>query len=562
MTWENDVGHRETISDLPYPTAPPRVWSLASLGLPAVVLSLASFGATIAVFCLVQASRPLRALFRLPWPVGVSALAAMVVGGIVVWGCRHRPGRRLPRYWAVGLTAGMGLLVLYSLVDPVAEGAPWCHAAALGGFAGALVLVPRLVRVGPDRRWVEAVAPVSLAGTLLVLSPVLGFARWSYLREIHRLDETMAVARSLGSELATSIPRAHTDSDTELEALDRRLNALSQLSFKGRSDPRNLWQTAVILGREDELGQGLARFARDVVDGLDPRTAPRVSSLDEAAVRWDPEAKKWISGSGFVRLSDRVGTYYARLGSLFTALDPRRIEGTSPSLESYRERYRRERARLRGHLRATQEEWADQWAVARVPGVSRLVDPVQPSLARLLQLPLVTNELDTLAPADLPKLLALDVEQARDLAAEVPGCHVRRYREEDSAYERVDCESYAPATEGTLGAELRVEMRLVFVKPGGLDVHQDQRPTEVFFLFPVPEDQSEIAYLDEVAKSVADAVAARWDGGLRLLDRSGSALDGFALEGAAQPVVVYRPRLVPFLQGRKAVVVRAERSRA
>ena len=254
--------------------------------------------------------------------------------------------------------------------------------------------------------------------------------------------------------------------------------------------------------------------------------------------------------------------YYARLGGLFAILDPRRIEGTSSSLESYRERYGRERERLRAHLLATQEEWTDQWAVARVPDIARLVNPVEPSLARLLQIPLVTNELDALAPADLPKLLALDVEQARDLAAQVPGCHVRRYREEESAYERVDCESYAPVTEGALGAELRVEMRLVFVKPGGLDVPQDQRPTEVFFLFPVPEDQAEGGYLDEVAKSVADAAAARWDGDLRLLDRSGSALDGFALEGSGQPVVVHRPRLVPFLQGRKAVVVRAERSRA
>ena len=274
MTWEDDIGHRETITDLPNPTTPPHVWSLASLGLPAVVLSWASFGATLAVFGLVQASRPLRALFRLPWPVGASALAATMVGGIVVWGCRHRPGRGLPRYWAVGLTAGMGLLALYSLVDPVAEGAPWCHAAALAGFAGALVLVPRLVRVGPDRRWVEAVAPVSLAGTLLVLSPVLGFARWSYLREIHRLDETIAVARSLGSELVTSVTWAHADSDAELKALGRRLAALDRLSFKGRSDPRNLWRTAVILGREDELGQELARLTRMSSTGSIRRPRP------------------------------------------------------------------------------------------------------------------------------------------------------------------------------------------------------------------------------------------------------------------------------------------------
>jgi len=559
MNWSKDIGHRETVTDLPHPGSPPPVWSLASLGLPAGALTWASLGITVLVFSGVWGPPFLRSLFRLPWPVGVWASAATVIGAIVIWGCRRRPGRHFPRLWTIGLTGAMALLGLYSLVDPVAGGSPWCHAAALAGFTGTVVLLPRLVRVGPERRWIETIAPAGVAGAMALLVPVLCFVVWSYHHEVDRLDGVIALAQLRGGELEATADQARNGSGLELARLDRRLAELDDLSFAGRSSLQNLWRAAVTLGREDELGSALADLADGLVEGLSPAVAPRVSSLNETAVRWDPEAGKWVASSEFRRVSHLVGRYYQRLGGLFAALDPQTVEADSAALESYRERYGKEREVLRGYLQATRQEWADHWAVARVPGADDLVQTVEPALTPLLQAPLLAQEYEALAPADLPKLLDLDAERARSLAARVPDCRLRSYRENGSAYERVDCDAYSPAAGDSLGAELRIELRLVYVASNGSGVEQGQRPHEVFFLFPVPANRNENDYLEKVAQAVADAAAARWDGALRLLDRSGSALNGFALENDDARVIVHRPRLNSFLKGQKAVVVRAER---
>jgi hypothetical protein len=102
-------------------------------------------------------------------------------------------------------------------------------------------------------------------------------------------------------------------------------------------------------------------------------------------------------------------------------------------------------------------------------------------------------------------------------------------------------------------------MRVVFRVSGEqLDRRRD-RPAELYFLFPVPRGRDGREHLVEVAGAMSDAVRARWPGELRSLDRSGSALQGFVLLEGAERIVVYRPRIVPFLKGREAVVVRAER---
>jgi len=559
MTWSEDIGHRETVTNLPTPTSPPNLVSAASLGLPSEVLTLASLGATVVVFSLVWGPNLLRSFFRLPWPASVSAFVATLLGALVMWGCRRRPGRRRPRYWALGLTAATGLLGLYCLVDPAADGAPWCHAATLAGLTGSLVLLPRLIRVGPERGWVEAVAPVSFASAVLFLAPAIGFVGWSYFHEVERFDQAIARTTTWGAELETDADQARNASGVDLADLDRRLSRMDDLSFEGRSSIQSLWRAATILGREEELGNALTSLIDGVVEGLAPDVAPRVSSLDESAARWDPEAGKWVTSAEFDRMSDLVGLYYQRLGGLFAELDPQRIETESVALADYRERYRKERETLRSHLQTTQGEWTDHWAVARIPGAIDLVGPVEPTLAHLLQTPLLSGEYEALSPADLPDLLNVDVERARSLMSGVPGCHLRRYREDGAAYERVDCAAYSPADGETLGADLRVQVRLVYMAENGANARPGRLPHEVFFLFPVPTARSETDYLEEVARAVADAAEARWAGDLRPLDRSGSMLNGFTLEGAPHPAVVYRPRLVRFLEGRKAVVVRAQR---
>lgn len=556
------IGHREVVKDYPLPLSSYGLRTLEIFGLPAVVLSWTSAAAAVGLFALLQATGPGRALFRLPVPALAFAAAAAVVGAIVLLACRRRPGRRFPRYWIVGLTAVAALVAVYSVWDPVPGGAPWCHAAALATLAGTVALAPRLIRLRPESRWVDGAAPLGLLSVVLVFLPIVSFARWSYLREIERFGSVLAFAHSWADGLPSSSRGEAGDPGLAPADLERVLGEPSAVSFEGRTDLVHLWRAAAVLEREDDLRHALGSLAGGIADALDPAVAPRVSSLGEPSVRWDSEAGTWITSSEFGRWSGQVGAYYHRLGTLFSDLDPQAVEGSSPALNLYRERYRAERRLLRHHLEVTRGSWADHWAVARVPAVAGLVEPVSPPLTHLLQTPLSPGDAEGLCPADLWRLLDLGRREARSLASDVPGCHRRLYREGEIDYERVDCHAHAPATED-LGAELRVELRLVFSSAGGVAAAAPvSRPVEVFFLFPVPEGGAPVDHLEEVAAAMVEAVKARWNGGFRLLDRSGSALHGFVLEQAGGRLVVYRPLIVPFADGRQAVVVRGERRAA
>lgn len=557
-----DLGHRESVTDLPRPTAPVGVRFLGILGLPAVALSWTSVGVTLAVVGVLQATPVLRSLFRLPVPPGVTALAAAALAGIVAYRCRERPGRRLPRFWPLVLTFASLSLALATFVDPVARGAPWRHAACLACLAGASVLLVRLVTVRPDRRWVELVAPGGLsAAVLLVLLPALLAGRWGFAREVEHIEETVRLMHEWAEELA-SLGRNSLHGKSGPGRSEDRLRAVATFSFEERGGFDELWSAASALGREDELERAASHLLAAVVEGLDPDRAPRISSLDEPAVRWDPEGKEWIVGAEFRRVSGLVGSYYRSLGALFAALDPASLQDGSQALAAYRQRYPEEREALRRHLEATLAHWSDHWAVARVPGVGELVGRVEPPLDRLLETSLVPEAPEGVVPAEVGRLLSLTREDARSLARRAPGCHLRRYREDEIEYERVDCHAFrAASAEGANGAELRLEIRLVFVGSAAESSNRDSdRPVEVFFLFPVPKARSGNEHLGEVAGAVADAARARHRGEFRFLDRGGSALHGFVLEEGSERVVVYRPQLVPFLDEREAVVVRAERA--
>jgi hypothetical protein len=556
-----DLGHRETVTDLPHPTSPVGVRLLGILGLPAVVLSWASLGVTLTVLVVLQATPSSRVLFRLPVPPSATALSAAALAGLVVYRCRERPGRRLPRSWPLVLIGISLTVALGSLVDTVGRGAPWRHAGGLACLAGASVLLVRLVPVQPDRRWIEMVAPAGLAGAvLLVLLPALIAGQWGLAREIEHLERALLVMHEWAQEVRALGEDEVFVTDLSTAAAEERLKAVIGMSFDERDALLDHWRAAAVLNREEELAQGLSELSAAVVVGLDPANAPRISSLDEPPIRWDPGREEWLASTEFRRLSALVGAYYRRLGGLFLELDPQALASYSPALATYRQRYSEEREDLRRHLEATLERWTDHWVVTRVPGANELVRSPRPSLDRLLQVPLVPGEPEAMAPADVGSLLTLSREQARSLAEEIPGCHLRRYREDDVEYERVDCYALAADPEdGATGAELRVEMRVVFRVSGEqLDRRRD-RPAELYFLFPVPRGRDGREHLVEVAGAMSDAVRARWPGELRSLDRSGSALQGFVLLEGAERIVVYRPRIVPFLKGREAVVVRAER---
>jgi hypothetical protein len=144
-------------------------------------------------------------------------------------------------------------------------------------------------------------------------------------------------------------------------------------------------------------------------------------------------------------------------------------------------------------------------------------------------------------------------------ATRAPGCRTSRYVEGERQYLRIDCQDHAPdSREGRVGAILRTELRVVFTAPARGEPLAQERPTEVYLLFPVPFGRSAEDYRETVAHAVARAVIARWTGEVRLIDRGGSPLHGFVLGRDDRELVVYRSTLEPFVDDRQAVVVRAE----
>jgi hypothetical protein len=229
------------------------------------------------------------------------------------------------------------------------------------------------------------------------------------------------------------------------------------------------------------------------------------------------------------------------------------------ALQGYREGYRVHGQELRNRLAPELRPWADRWALARVPEAREVAGAVDPPLADVIAGRLGGAGAEhNLVPADVWDLMNLALWRARDLASETPGCHLRQHREGSREISRFECSAYAPRRgDGAEGADLLVEMRVVYADQVGRLTWYD-KPSEIFFLFPVPPGTQPDVHLRVVAEAVAQAVAGRWSGDFELSDRSGSALHGFVLKGENRDLTVYRPWLEPFVKERRVVAVRGE----
>ncbi len=84
-------------------------------------------------------------------------------------------------------------------------------------------------------------------------------------------------------------------------------------------------------------------------------------------------------------------------------------------------------------------------------------------------------------------------------------------------------------------------------------------PVEVYLLFPVAGGADAVdAMKDEAMTALASAVRKYWTGRFDYADRSGSATAGFGLSGAGRRLWVVRAVDTPYLDGSRAVEVRAE----
>ena len=552
-----DTGHRETQVDLPEPLAASGIWSIGTWALPAKTLSLFSVIVFVFIAGVLLSGERMRQLFNLSVHPAWLAVPTALLAWVIVIRCRHRPGRWGPRFWALGLAS---LTSLIAVVCAWVPDWPLLHVLVVASIASVLTLLPRLIPVHPDSSLVQRVAPLSLLFVLLLIMPTTCHLSNNIVEtQQSRISQRILDLGNLTTRLNDMGRYPWAQMMEHPDAAAKNVEWLKAQDFSRFNSDLHLWQAAKVLGRETELVEASTKLIGAVVEGFQPERAPRLSVLPEAANRYDPADRRWEANADFPRLSEITGEYHRELGRLFHELDVEGVSVDYPGLVKVEVFSRDRKTELKERLTALSAAWADGWAAFRIPEVESLIGKERRPLAEVLQASLLNGSQPAMRPADLWELMTLRLSQVRELAGDTAGCQNSRYPDRGKEFYRLDCYSYRPSTENA-GADLRVEVRLVYdltgVPPesdGGLT------PVEVFFLFPAGSEMGSVDDLkNEVMAALAVAVKKHWTGRFDYADRSSSATSGFWLYGDGRKLRVMPATDEPYLDGARAVVVRAE----
>lgn len=539
--------------DFPSPTEAfggRRLWLWSLPGRAITVLSILAFVVTT----LVLASTPrLRALFRLPVAAVWVALGAAVVSGVVAWVARRRPGRLLPRAWAL-LLAGLSAAVAALAQQPRFGEVPLVHVLAAGVAVAAAVLAFRLARPTPTGPWLEWIVLLASSFTLLVLSAGLPLAARAAQRSWQR-----DIDAALG-ELEL-VSRSAARAAEEAEGPDAFLDAIAACRPGRWLQQDRLWTAARELGRDRELAAAGEGVVQAVAASLSPERAPTLARLAWPAIWYDRERQAWVEDPRFAAASRSVSRYYRQLGALLLALRPPTGAAAASASPGFAAAYDDESKRWRARLVEMSTSWSDGWVVAQVargqeaPHGQAPAPAGAPTLAELLEQPVFRTRAHALRVVELWALMGVPGADAWSMGAQ-PGCLRHRYAEDEVAILRADCFAYAARAEGD-GAELLIEARLVYRDQTAAVDFERALPHEVYLLFPVPSGRSADEYRVAVTALFSRAVDAAHGGRQRLeADRSGTSVNGFRLVDRQRSLRV-RSRTIPYLEGRQAVELRA-----
>ncbi len=544
-----EPSHRETQTRLPDPLAGTGFLNIGTWALPAVALSIASAVVFLIVMLFLQHDLEIRSFFILPQAASIPlAVFSAALAWIIVLQCRRRPGRPLPRLWALALAVLTSSITLLVLVLPKSSVA---NALLVGGIAAVVTLLPRLTKLRPDSGMVPLVAPLAFVGVLLLVLPSV----WMVGRTItnknrSRVDEVIRQLRLWTTEVRAVSAYDWSQMEEAPDAATQAVARLRPIRAGELLHEADLWHQAAILGKEGELSTAATELVDAAVAGFDPERVPKVSSLEEPAVYWNTYDKRWEASLAFPKASDVVGRYHQELGRIFAEIDAGEALTDSQGSVAVKQHCSQKKAALRTSLEAQMKTWVDNWAVFRVPDHDELLGRSEVSLVDLLQTPMTTGGVPALRPADLPQLLSLPLWTARQRSASAPGCRSLEYDYKESSYFRLDCYSYSPQP-GGMGADLRVEVRLVY------RLDKTDGPVEVYFLFPVPAAGSEnldASLMEDLANSVRKVSGAE----IRGNDLGGSVTTGFRVVQNEKTVRVFKPSLIPLLGDQNAWQIRAE----
>lgn len=542
-----DAGHEETERDLPGPLQAgwyPGVWAL-----PATTLSAASLAVLLLVIGFLQAGETSRSLFRLPFASGWPALAAAVLAWGVALRCRNRPGRHLPRYWALFLAVGTSALALVGFLGRDLARSPLVHACALASLAASLTLLPRLLSLQPDRRLVQHIAPLALAFALLVALPVSCFVgRRAVEDQKQHVGETIAeLSREAGEMRAVSAFPWSNGAERREDAL-RQIQRLRTLPLEQWLPDRYLWQGAAHLGEDGQLAASYRELLDAVAAGMDPAHAPK---LWQPQFLWDHDTQRWTRDTAFPDLSAAVAGYHVRTGQMFQRLAP--PSGDSPALRDLATYYDQKKQEVDGRLAALAKTWNEDWIPPLVAAAGPEAKSPPSPLAELLRRPLLPDS--ELRPASLAQLLDLPLARAEGLADPARGCGKMLYQEEGKAgdlkdFLRIDCYAYMAHPDANHpSADLRIEMRIVYRLETGGFLSRKLMPGEIYFLLPLPAGLELDKYKGDVMQAFENAVKAEYPGvEIRRIDRGGP-IKGFSFETGYRRRLRVTPDLLRSLPG-------------
>jgi hypothetical protein len=549
-----DLSHRETQTSLPGPLDEVSRWQkIGTWTLPAAALSYASAFVLAVTLLYLRLAGELGSLFvmSLGWGRAVAVLSA-ALAWLIVFRCSRRPGLMWPRVWALILAILTSLFALLLLSFPTET---WSSALEVAGFAAVLTLLPRLYKLRPDSGLVPQIAPLAFLGVLLPVLLAVGWTGRSIAASKKvRVDHAIEQVRKWTSEV-----RSMADRDWSGASWDDSAKAVEGLAEVRPAEQLDLslWREATTFERDRELAAEAGKLREAAIAGLAKNRVPRVSRLNEPAAYND--GKRWVKGLLFPKASETVGRYFQEMGRIFTELDVQDSYPDSQGLADFKTGYLENKSRLTDQLSSQKEDWADHWAVFQIPALAGQSDM---PLGKLLRNP---SPILGKPAADLPRLLWLSYGAIH--RQKPPGCRplgptpdLKDRNGVKMEYElyRLDCYSYSPRPKDP-GADLRVEMRVVYQSIPGRDLQGSELPVEVYYLFPLPEGQKEEEFKQQVMTALSEAVRETTRMDVSPDKKTNTPATGFRVRGDGKRIVVRRPTFEDWIDGRKGLVVRAER---